>query len=133
MPTLDELILEQQDVAAKAKHYSERDKELRALIYSMAFEGLDDGTQHSAPLGKGYVLKGKRPVSYKLSSGIDDALEAIAKIGNEGSFIADRLVSWSPKLSLKEYDALSDEMRAIIDPCITTTPGLAVIEIKEPK
>ena len=131
--TLDELILEQQSAAKQAAFFTARDKELRSMIYGMAFAGLEDGTQHTQALGNGYKLKGKRPISYKLSSSVDAALEAIAAQGNEGSFIADRLVKWTPSLSLTEYNALSDDMRKLIDPCITTTPGLPVIEVVEPK
>lgn len=131
--TLDEMLLEQQKAAKLAKQYSERDKELRGMIYSMAFAGLEDGKTHNQPLGNGYKLKGKRPISYKLSGDVDAALEAIAAIGNEGSFIADRLVKWTPSLSLTEYNGLSDDMRKLIDPCVTTTPGLPVIEVVEPK
>ena len=131
--TLDEMLIEQQEAAKQAAFYSARDKELRSLIYGMAFAGLEDGTQHTAPLGNGYKLKGKRPISYKVSGDVDAALEAIAQVGNEGSFIADRLVKWTPSLSLTEYNAISDDMRKLIDPCVTTTPGLPVIEVVEPK
>jgi len=131
--TLDEMLLEQQNAAKQAKFFTERDKELRTMIYSLAFDGLDDGSQHSTPLGNGYILKGKRPVAYKLSGDVDGALEKIAAIGNEGSFIADRLVKWKPELSLTEYKALTDEQRKMIDPCVTTTPGLPTIEVVEPK
>lgn len=131
--TLDEMLIEQQEAAKQAAFFTARDKELRGLIYGLAFKGLEDGTQHTTALGNGYKLKGKRPISYKLSSDVDSALEAIAKVGNEGSFIADRLIKWSPSLSLTEYNALSDEQRKIVDPCITTTPGLPVIEVVEPK
>lgn len=131
--TLDEMLLEQQSAANKAKFYAERDKELRGLIYGMAFAGLEDGKTHNIPLGKGYVLKGKRPVNYKVDADkADAALDELSALGNEGSFVADRLVKWEPKLSVSEYGKLTEAQKAIIDKVITTTPGLPTLEIKEP-
>lgn len=131
--TLDEMLLEQQQAAKLAKQYSERDKELRAMIYGMAFAGLEDGKTHNSPLGNGYVLKGKRPVNYKVDADkADAALDELSALGNEGSFVADRIVKWEPKLSVSEYGKLTPAQRAIIDRVVTTTPGLPVIEIKEP-
>jgi hypothetical protein len=132
--TLDELILEQQEAAKQAAFYSKRDKELRALIYGMAFAGLDYGTQHNTPLGKGYFLKGKRPVNYKVDPNtVDAALDELSQLGNEGSFVADRVIKWSPELSLTEYKNLTAEQKAIVDKVITTTPGLPTLEVVAPK
>lgn len=131
--TLDEMLLEQQNAAKLAKSYTERDKELRAMIYGMAFKGLEDGKTHNQPLGNGYVLKGKRPINYKVDADkADAALDELSALGNEGSFVADRLVKWEPKLSVSEYGKLTEAQRAIIDKVVTTTPGLPTLEIKEP-
>lgn len=135
--TLDELILQQQEASANAKHWQERDRELRSLIWGEAFgsKGCEDGTQHTQPLGKGYKLKGKRPVNYKLEKGeaLDLALDELEKCGNEGPFLAERIVKFEPKLSVSEYKKLSGQQRAIIDKVLTTTPGLPEIELVEPK
>lgn len=134
--TLDELILEQQKAAIEAKRYQERDRELRGLIWGMAFaaKGLEDEKQHTIDLGNGYKLKGKRPVNYKVDAAlVDDALDAVAKCGNTGAFVADRLVKFEPRLSLTEYKQLTDDQRKAIDTCLTTTPGQPVIELIEPK
>ena len=45
----------------------------------------------------------------------------------------DRLVDWKPSLVTKEYRELTAEARAIMDTCITTTPGLPTLELVPPK
>lgn len=132
--TRDELILEQQKASEQAKFWKERDAELRGMIYGGAFAAMEDGKQHTIELGNGYKLKGKRPINYKVDAAkIDDALDALTKIGNSGAFLADRVIKWEPKLSLTEYNQLTEEQRAAIDVAITTTPGLPVVSVEGPK
>lgn len=131
--TRDELILEQAKAAEQAKFWKERDAELRGMIYGANFQGLKDGKQHTIELGNGYKLKGKRPISYKLDDTINAVLTEIAALGNEGPFLAERLVKWKPELSLTEYNKLSDTYKKLIDKALTTTPGLPVIELVKPE
>lgn len=132
--TRDELILEQSKAAEQAKFWTERDKELRVMIYGANFGNLEDGKQHTIELGNGYKLKGKRLLNYKLDKDATaTALDTLRQSGNEGSFVADRLVKWEPKLSVTEYKALTDEQRDIIDEVLTVTPGLPVVELVKPE
>lgn len=127
------MLLEQQQAAKQAKFYAERDKELRGMIYGMAFAGLEDGKTHNQPLGKGYILKGKRDIRYKVDANLADAaLDELTALGNEGPFVAERIIKWTPELSVSEYKKLTPAQKAIIDKVVTTTPGLPTLEIKEP-
>lgn len=131
--TRDELILEQAKAAEQAKFWKERDAELRGMIYGQQFQNMEDGKQHTIELGNGYKLKGKRPVNYKLDKEkTKEALAELAKLGNEGPFVAERVVKWEPDLSLSEYKKLTAPQKAIIDKVLTTTPGLPVIELVKP-
>lgn len=131
--TLDEMLLEQQQAAKQANFYAKRDKELRDLIYGMAFAGLEDGKTHNQPLGNGYFLKGKRDIRYKVdANAADAALDELTALGNEGPFVAERIIKWTPELSVSEYKKLTPAQKAIIDKVVTTTPGLPTLEIKEP-
>ena len=134
--TNDEAILEHQKAEQEAKKWQERERELRTLIYGNLFgsKGCEDGKTHTHELGNGYKLKAKRPINYKLDRDLCEvALDAISGIGNEGSFIADRLVKWEPKLSVSEYAKLSPQYKAEIDKALTTTPGLPTLEFIAPK
>lgn len=132
--TRDELILEQAKAAEQAKFWKERDAELRGMIYGANFQGMEDGKQHTIELGNGYKLKGKRPISYKLDvETTKTALQYLRELGNEGTFVADRVVKWKPELSLTEYNKMSEQQRKILDAALTTTPGLPVIELVKPE
>lgn len=55
------------------------------------------------------------------------------KDGEAGELIAERLIKWTPELSLTEYKQLSDKYRKIIDDVITASEGMPTLEIVEPK
>lgn len=100
---------------------------------------------NTVELGNGYVAKAAIKYNYKLKDNdtVEASLAAIAKVGNEGSFIADRLVSWTPNFLLTEYRALQEEcekdnpqakqiMKHINDMLIIDEAA-PTLEIKEPK
>ena len=118
--------------------------EWRKYVVKRAFPDGHEGT-NKQELGNGYELKAKIKYSYKLDKDnkkIWDALDRIAKIGNRGAFIAERLVSWNPNFLLSEYRPLleekdeSPEAMAIlkeISSFLTITEAAPELEIKEPK
>lgn len=121
----------------------EEEKQMRAYIVKRAFPNAAEGT-NTLELGNGYQLKAGVKFNYNLDRDNDkvwDALDQIAKIGNKGSFIADRLVSWKPSFLLTEYRTLCDEnateeekqIRKIIEGVLTITEATPTLEIKEPK
>src|SRR5277367_2005257 len=79
--------------------------ELRKYIVSRAFPDKHEGV-NTKELGNGYALKASIKYNYLLDNDnkkVEAALDAITKCGNQGSFIAERLVNWKPTLSLSEY------------------------------
>jgi len=105
-------------------------------------QGKNSGTER-IELGNGWQAKAVKKVNYgwvktedgKLNkNAIEIALQKIETIGGQtGELIAERLVKWTPDLSLTEYNLLSQEYRAIIDEVIVTTDGAPSLEIIAPK
>lgn len=104
-----------------------------------------EGT-NTVELGEGFKLKAVLKYNYNLDTDndkIDDALGHIAKLGNEGSFVSDRLVKWTPSFLLTEYRKLQDDAEAgsefaktalkIIGEVLTITDAAPTLNIVEPK
>lgn len=113
------------------------EKDARAEVIKLAFDTLKEGT-NTVELGKGYKLSVKQPYYYKLDTAeenkaTDEALTKLEEMGNEGAFIADRLVKWKPELSISEYRKLDDKYKAVIDKVLTISPGSAQVELVTPK
>jgi hypothetical protein len=92
-------------------------KEAFALIFPKVAKGT-----HYVDLPGGWRIKGVRKVEYKLDpEQVDAMLDALKGTGNEGTFLADRLVKWKAELSVTEYEALtSDTYKKIVDRILTT-------------
>jgi hypothetical protein len=132
------LKLKQQVEKAKAD-----EMELRKYIVNRAFPEKHEGT-NTLELGNGYELKAGIKFNYQLADNdiVERTLDAIAKVGNTGPFIADRLVSWKPSFLLTEYRNLTDaaphsaeaqEILALVGNMLTITDAAPTLEIKEPK
>lgn len=142
--TNDQLLLEWQkkkDAIEKAK---EEEMELRKYIVKREFPKPEEG-MNTKDLGEGYQLKAGVKFNYKLADNdvVEDCLNHIAALGNEGPFIADRLVGWTPSFKLTEYRLLCEakdkgEERAIkildiIEKMLTISEAAPTLEIKEPR
>lgn len=100
---------------------------------------------NNVELGNGYIAKAQIKYNYncKTNDEVEKALSKISKIGNEGSFIADRLVSWTPNFLLSEYRELQEksnngdrtamEILKIIPEFMVITEAAPTLEIKPPK
>lgn len=118
--------------------------DLRKYIVGRAFPKKEEGT-NTKELGNGYQLKAGIKYNYNLADNdtVENCLARVAALGNQGPFIADRLVSWSPKFLLTEYrqliedkdkgDKFASEVLAAITPMLTISEGAPTLEIKEPK
>lgn len=98
-------------------------------------------------LGAGYKAKVVHKYNYKLDSDnnkIWSALDKIGSIGNQGKFIAERLVSWTPNFLKTEYTTLQEEaangsqdakaILAIVEKeMLTITEAAPTLSIVEPK
>jgi hypothetical protein len=99
-----------------------------------------EGTQNF-DLGNDYKLKVVKKLNYRMAANdkVTAALDAIAEIGDEGKFIAERLVSYDPRLSVSEYKALDPanpvhkKIKATIDGVVTIAEGSPELTIIEPK
>lgn len=133
--TQDELLVRWQCLKDAVETAKSAEMEMRKYIVSRAFPNKHEG-MNTAELGNGYQLKAAVKYNYTLSDNkaVEEALDRIAKIGNEGSFIADRLVNWKPSLCLSEYRELDNEdIKREINKVLTITEGAPTLEIKEPK
>lgn len=106
----------------------------KAVVAAYPFDaGKKEGTQR-LDLANGWQLKVVLKQNYKLDKDATDAaLDKIEASGPEGKFIGERLVKWSPDLSLSEYRVLPPALKTIIDGVLTITDGSPTLELVEPK
>ncbi len=140
----DEVILEWQSRQQLLTRVKENEMAFRKYVVSRAFPNPHEGT-NTLELGEGYALKAGVKFSYNLASNeiVEAGLNKLAKIGNNGSFIADRLVSWTPNFLLTEYreiqkqakDGLGEAqlMLKIISEFLTIDDAAPSLKLKEPK
>lgn len=95
-------------------------------------------------LGNGYKLKYVRSLNYNLDrtpvdpndlekgTKLDEALDKLEASGNDGKFIVERLVKWSPELSVGEYKKLTPANKTIIDAVVTTKDASPDVKIEAP-
>lgn len=118
--------------------------DLRKYIVSRAFPKKEEG-MNTKPLGNGYELKAAVKYNYNLADNdtVENCLAKVAALGNQGPFIADRLVSWKPSFLLTEYRQLGEdaakgdkfvqEVLKAITPMLTISEGAPTLTIVEPK
>lgn len=99
------------------------------------------GTQ-KIDIGNGYKLKATKAITYSFiktennridKKAIDEALNKIEILKPAGKFIADNLVSWTPALSVSNYDKLEADEKSIIDKVLIIKDKPAALELVEPK
>lgn len=132
--TNDELLMHWKNIKTQAETLKVAEADLRKYIVKRMFPNGKEGT-NNRELGNGYKLKAEIKYNYKIDNEkIDSVLEEIAKIGNEGNIIAERLIKWAPSLSLTEYrNILNQEIKKKIDSVLTITDGMPTLSIIEPK
>jgi hypothetical protein len=131
----DVLIGKWLEAQAASKAAVETERLLRVQVMQSFFPEAqpDEGTVNQE-LGNGYKLKFVFKQNITLNKDkVDDALAEIERQGEEGKFIAGRLIKFKPELSLTEYKQLEPKMKKIIDKVITSKPGSPTIEFIEPK
>lgn len=140
----DEILVLWNDAKSVLEYAKNEEMDLRKYVVKRAFPNKQEGT-NTVELGNGYSLKANVKFNYKLADNtvVEKTLDAIAKIGNEGSFIADRLVSWSPSFLLTEYRELqkqaengndtAQQILAKIGEMLIVNETAPSLEIKAPK
>ena len=112
-------------------HVKKIEAELRQSVISARFGDAEKGT-HRHNLDNDNDLKVEVKLSYSLDKDnekVEDMLDVLAKSGNEGSFVADRIVKWKPELAVSEYNKLSEQHRNIVDTVLTIKPAAPSLDI----
>ena len=121
--------------AAKALESSLRQEVLKDFYDFGGESDLREGTEN-LELGNGYKLKATFKLSRKLENKNGETSESLRKIAEDfegGKLYAERLVKWSPELSVSEYKKLPAEIRQVIDSALTSKAATPSLEIVEPK
>jgi len=126
-------------------HWKALEMEYRKVCAALLVPDKQEGMQ-TVELGAGYEAKVGVKYNYKLSNDNDivwSGLDKIKALGNEGTFIADRLVSWSPNFLLTEYRQLQEDAEKgsafakdaikVISEFMTVEEASPTLSIKEPK
>lgn len=118
--------------------------EMRKYVVSRAFPKPEEGV-NTLDLGNGYKLKAGVKFNYNLKeiSIVKEVLGRIAQVGNQGAFIAERLVKWEASFLLTEFrklesdaEAGSEEAKVILKEVhnmLNIVPAAPTLEIKAPK
>lgn len=119
---------------ATLKAAKEAEAQLRAEVISLFSERVNDANASGVEnidtgMGK---LKITHKLNYTLGNAdlVDKALDLIEKSQEGGNVIAERLVSWKPELSIREYKLLSAQQKAYIDTVLTVKPGTPSVELE---
>ncbi len=141
--TQDQCLMKWQELKDGLARAKEAEMEMRKYIVSRAFPQAEENT-NTIELGGGYELKAGIKYNYNLDSDLSKVaacLVEIEKMGNEGAFLAERLVKWSATFLLTEYRKLQEvdatdiqkKILAKINTVLTITDAAPTLEIKEPK
>lgn len=127
-------------VLERAKN-SEMEARLMTGNYMFPVGGRKEGVNNQE-LDSGAVVKLGHKVNYKLSAPndkIDEVIERCEKIGNEGVFLIERIITWEAKFSAGEYKKLEadnpthQKVKKEIDTILEISNGTPSLEVREPK
>jgi hypothetical protein len=139
----DEALMLHQSMRDQLATLKEKELKFRKFIVDKLFPNKTEG-MNTLDLGNGYQAKAGVKYNYNCSDypTVVNGLKKIAALGNEGSFVAERLVSFTPNFLLTEYRKLQDDAEkgslfakqvlAIIPEFLTITDAAPTFEIKEP-
>lgn len=140
----DEVLLKWKEIKDRLTALKEEELEFRKYVVTREFPKPDEGT-NTKELGGGYKLKAVVKFNYKLleNDKVEAGLDKLSKLGNEGAFIVDRLVSWTPNFLLTEYRQLQEDAAkgskfaidalAIVHDFLVITEAAPTVDIVEPK
>lgn len=132
----DQLLEAWREANAVAKAAAENEMTLRRALVDLAFKPslTEEGTKRR-PASETEDLVCLFKQNYRLANkdDVDEALNKLENLGNEGVFIAERIVKWKPELSLSEYRDLAPQYKTIIDEVLTITPATPSVKIETRK
>ena len=110
----------------------EAEKAARSAIIELDFPDRKDGT-NTIKLPDGGELKCVAGVDYVTDADRAKAcIEKLRKIGNEGSFIADRLFAFKPVVAVGELKKLAPAYRKVVDRHLDVKQRAPTLKIHEP-
>lgn len=127
--TRDEKIMAWNEAKKTLDAAKAAEMEMRKAIVATEFDVSHVGTQN-VELGNGWKLKAVVKESYKLDKDADKVEDMLDKLEN---WQADRLVKWTPTLSVSEYKKLDAEDKAKVDAVLTVSPSSPTLELVAPK
>lgn len=116
--------------------------EKRKIAFPIVFGTEAKVGTNRVPLANGWNVKGVRKVNYALDkdiSKINVAYDAVAALGNEGPFIAARILKRVYDFGEGEYKKLDTTnptqaaAKLLIDALVTTSDGAPTLELEPPK
>lgn len=143
--TSDGMLLLWQRSEAHRDHWKATEMEYRKICAGFLVPAKTEGV-NNVEIGNGYVAKVGIKFNYNLLNDNDKVwagLEKIEALGNEGKFVAERLVSWKPSFLLTEYRQLQEDDKKgskfaadalrVIDEILEITNAAPTLAINEPK
>lgn len=144
-PDQDGMLLMHKHAKEQLDYWKEKEMDYRKICAAFLVPDKTEG-MNNVELGGGYTAKVGIKYNYNLSNDNDvvwAGLEKIENLGNQGKFVAERLVSWTPNFLLTEYRQLQEDAEKdspfakdalkIINEFLVITDAAPTLEIKEPK
>lgn len=123
---------------AKADEMAARKEVVRLAFDTVAArEGVN-----RTPLHNGYNLKYSKKLNYKVAASnteVEDVEDKMPTLGNEATFLFERIITWRADFSKSEYNKLDSDnpthkaVKAEIDKLLEITEGAPTLAIEEPK
>lgn len=131
-PTVDQLavLTDWYETAIQLKAIKEKESRLRDQLAKELFRENADASTESIDIGAGYILKLTRKLDYKLNNKQDEVLALVAILDQT---LAQKLVKWTPELSISTYKALDAPTQALFNGCLTIKPAKPTLEVIPPK
>ena len=109
-----------------------KERDARAEIFGLAFPEPTEGrSDNKLDLGTGYVLQG----DHKITRTVEE--EAIKKLmkkpKSRAAELLEHVIRWKPELKTKEWKALLPADRKLIAEVVVEKPGMASLDITQPK
>lgn len=139
-------------IAAECAPLVEQERAMRKRLFDHFFPSPAEGTNnHTLP--DGFIVKGGYPIERKVDSPTVHMLRSMPVSGLEPAFRAqlnmadtpddmlllealslqvDKLLTWEPKLVVKEYRKLTAEQALVFDRCLQSKPGSISLEVAAP-
>jgi len=145
-PEIDTLVRSWRESKSNFQAWQEHERVLRGQVKDKLFPEAVKGTQRY-DLGNGHKVKLVQSYKYELmgrekkasNEEVENLIDKIDALGNEGPAIAARLIKWTPELSQTEYLKLDVDfpiqaaIKKLVDEMLVIKDASPVLEIEEPK